>query len=63
MSAEIENNGFEIEIKIEIKNSDEPDIDEMNADQLREYAAAANSQRRRTDGSGGATWISPIFCS
>lgn len=50
MSAEIENKGFEIEIKIEIKNSDEPDIDEMNADQLREYLAELEAQLDELDG-------------
>ena len=50
MSAEIENKRFEIEIKIEIKNSDEPDIDEMNADQLREYLAELEAQLDELDG-------------
>lgn len=49
MSTEKENNGFEIEIKIEIKNSEEPDIDEMDANQLRDYLAELEAQLEELD--------------
>jgi len=50
MSVEKENNGFEIEIKIEIKNSEEPDIDDMDANQLRGYLAELEAQLEELDG-------------
>jgi len=50
MSVEKENNGFEIEIKIEIKNSEEPDIDDMDANQLRVYLAELEAQLEELDG-------------